>query len=101
MISIVMGALAATVLVTLVSYALQGPVALPGVGLPRSIPLIDGLLTLLVVAGSRFTVRISEYYKSRLNKSPQARRVLIAGAGDAGQIVAREILSSPYVALFA
>ncbi|MBU0511436.1 MAG: hypothetical protein KKD28_12030 [Chloroflexi bacterium] len=48
-----------------------------------------------VVASSRFTVRISEYYKSLLNKSPQARCVLIAGAGDAGQIVAREIFQRP------
>ena len=99
MISIVLGGMVSTGLVTGAFFALQGIGALPGAGLPRSIPLIDGLLTLLVVASSRFTVRTSEYYKTRRKKDRQAKRVLIAGAGDAGQIVAREIYASPHVAL--
>ena len=66
-------------------------------GLPRSIPLIDALLTLVFVGGTRFGVRTLTYYRSRYRTDKQAKRVLIAGAGDAGQIVAREIYTSQHI----
>jgi len=99
MLSISIGVFVSTVALTGITYIVYGIGVLPGAGLPRSVPLIDGLLTLLVVAGSRFTVRTSEYYKTRMKKHGSVKRVLIAGAGDAGQIVAREIYASQHVAM--
>ena len=96
MLSILTGVGTTTVLVTGIAYALQGMGTFGEIALPRSIPLIDGLLTLLVVAGSRFSVRAFEYRKTRQGGA-KSKRVLIAGAGDAGQLVAREIRTSSRV----
>ena len=96
MLSILTGVGTTTVLVTGIAYALQGMGLFGEIALPRSVPLIDGLLTLLLVAGSRFSVRAFEYRKTRRGGAKR-ERVLIAGAGDAGQLVAREIRTSSRV----
>lgn len=58
--------------------------------LPRSIPLISGLLTLIWVGGGRFSVRMGERRRQpRPNKA--TRRVLVMGAGDAGAMIVREM----------
>ncbi len=63
--------------------------------LPRSVPFIDGLLTLLLVGGARFSVRLISQRRRR--RSSQSKAVLIVGAGDAGAIIAREMLSSRHI----
>ncbi len=65
--------------------------------LPRSIPLIDGMLTLMAVGGSRFSVRLAERWRRR--GSPGGKRVLIIGAGDAGRMIAREMQNNPQLGL--
>lgn len=62
--------------------------------LPRSLPILSGLLVLIFVGGTRFSARLA--YRL-LRKAPlqDAKRVLIIGAGEAGQRVAKELLSSP------
>jgi len=99
MLLIVKSVIISSALVMVVFFAIQSTGVFAGFNLPRSLPFIDGLLTLVVVGGSRFSVRAMEYYRSQLNKQDQASRVLIAGAGDAGQIVAREIYSSRHLSL--
>lgn len=61
--------------------------------IPYSIPIIEGLLTLATLGGIRFLTRI--FYKEKVssNKKPQkVKKVIIAGAGDAGTMIAREML---------
>lgn len=65
--------------------------------LPRSLPLIDGLLTLLAVAGTRLSVRLME--NSRWSDQRKGKRVLIIGAGDAGLMTAREISHNPHLGM--
>lgn len=65
--------------------------------LPRSMPLIDGLLTLIVVGGTRFCVRLAEYWQHQGH--PRGQRVLIIGAGSAGRMIAREIQNNPQLGL--
>ncbi|MBU0715073.1 MAG: polysaccharide biosynthesis protein [Verrucomicrobia bacterium] len=65
--------------------------------LPRSLPFIDGLLTLVVVGGSRFSVRIAAHKRRRNECKNNSKAVLIVGAGDAGAAIAREILSSRHI----
>lgn len=57
--------------------------------LPRSLPLIETLLVLLLIGGTRFSVRL---YK-QVSQQPyqDAQRVLIVGAGEAGSMIAREL----------
>ena len=67
------------------------------VSLPRSIPIIDGLLTLLVVAGTRLSLRMIQHQAGGGHVNKEGKRILIAGAGDAGQMVAREMHTSKYI----
>ncbi|MGE5251927.1 MAG: polysaccharide biosynthesis protein [Bacteroidota bacterium] len=58
-------------------------------GMPRSALGIDWLLSLILIGGSRFALRmLSEQPNGR---NGQGRHVLIVGAGDAGALVAREL----------
>ncbi len=94
--------LAVTVTTTLIAglyFTISGLGYLVGDSLPRSLPFIDGLLTLVVVGGTRFSVRTAQYYRGRNQPDAASKRVLIVGAGDAGQIVAREILTSRRISL--
>jgi FlaA1/EpsC-like NDP-sugar epimerase len=78
---------------------------LPGVtwldAYPRSIILIDWLLTLVLVGGSRLTLRVlAERDSQRPRRAAgDQRRVLIAGAGKAGAMLVREIRRNPHLGL--
>jgi FlaA1/EpsC-like NDP-sugar epimerase len=62
-------------------------------GFPRSVFVIDMLLTMFFIGGSRFAVRVyKELFVSK--KQAQAKRVLILGAGDAGNTLLHEIKSN-------
>ena len=72
-------------------------------GVPRSIPLIAILITLVFIAGPRFALRV---WTQRARRSAKAglvpgviQHVLIAGAGEAGVMVLREIQANPQTGL--
>lgn len=59
-------------------------------GMPRSALGIDWLISLILIGGSRFVLRIlAEQPSAQTNGKP--RRALILGAGDAGALVVREL----------
>lgn len=63
-------------------------------GFPRSVLIIDWLLSMVMVGGVRFMLRFmaeSMTVSSTNGKSHQAKRALIIGAGDAGALVVREL----------
>ena len=66
-------------------------------GFPRSVLIIDWLLSVFLVGGVRFAVRllsenrIAASVSGRFNK----KRTLIIGAGDAGALVVRELQKNP------
>ncbi len=60
---------------------------------PRSIYFIDGFLLLLVLSVLRVTKRI---YAILMQVEMGARRVLIIGAGNAGEMIAREMCQSSF-----
>ncbi len=72
------------------------------VGFPRSIFVMDLLLTFLFVSGARVGIRLllsSRHEKYRFpffkKKPTDEKRVLIVGAGDAGEKLIREIKDNP------
>ena len=97
LLTILWGVGASSVLITGLVYAMYGTGFLGAPSLPRSIPLIDGMLTLIVVGGSRLSLRVLEYQSGAGHTNPEGKRMLVAGAGDAGQVVAREIHHSRYI----
>ena len=67
-------------------------------GFPRSIPFLDWVLSLILIGGSRITVRmLAENKKAseKVNSQGGVHRVLIVGAGDAGALVVREMQKNP------
>ncbi len=64
-------------------------------GMPRSALGIDWLLSLVLIGGSRFALRIlAEQSAAPRNALRESKRILIIGAGDAGALVARELQKS-------
>ncbi|MBW4512537.1 MAG: polysaccharide biosynthesis protein [Scytonematopsis contorta HA4267-MV1] len=63
--------------------------------LPRSLPMIDGLLSLIFVGALRFSVRVMERVKYRRTSFDPSERVLIIGAGSAGVSLVQEMQQNP------
>ncbi|MCP3873102.1 MAG: polysaccharide biosynthesis protein, partial [Desulfobacteraceae bacterium] len=69
-------------------------------GFSRSVFVIDALFTLIFIAGSRLLIRLllshgSASFLSKNVKHDDFNRILIIGAGDAGEKVVREINENP------
>lgn len=62
-----------------------------GMAMYRSVPLVDGLLTFLMVGGVRFGLRGLNYYLQQRSESPLGERVLVIGAGMAGILAVTEM----------
>jgi FlaA1/EpsC-like NDP-sugar epimerase len=80
-----------------------GLVVLPAAGLipsrvPVSIVGLDVLLSTALLALPRFAIRMHGGRRLR-RRAARGKRVLIAGAGDAGQMTARELLKTPELGL--
>ena len=87
---IVVAVTSASVIVSLVIILLRAFEVLPYY--PRSTLLIDWLLSLVLVGGFRFSLRvIGETQPPGINTYTGVRRVLVIGAGDAGELVVREM----------
>jgi len=72
-----------------IDYFLMGHVSVP-----RSIYVIDWGITLLLVLGARYFIRFGRETFGR-RRGEADRRVLIVGAGSAGQMIVREIRENP------
>ena len=66
-------------------------------GFPRGILIIDWLLTLFMVGGVRFVIRLLADSQSTASssKGKATKRALIIGAGDAGAMVVKELQKNP------
>jgi FlaA1/EpsC-like NDP-sugar epimerase len=68
----------------------------------RSILAIDWLLALAGLAGIRFSIRLMADTRPAMlegQPTPQVRRVLVVGAGDAGALVVREMHKNPQLGM--
>ena len=70
------------------------------IGFPRSAVLIDWFVTLLLIGGFRFALRLFAEGRSVSEHARHGiRRALIAGAGSAGTLVVRELQKNPQLGL--
>jgi FlaA1/EpsC-like NDP-sugar epimerase len=89
-----------TVAVTTASVVTSGVMAvliiigkvLPG--MPRSALGIDWLLSLVLIGGSRFALRILAEQSMATRADGKGKRALVVGAGDVGALVVRELQKS-------
>jgi FlaA1/EpsC-like NDP-sugar epimerase len=108
MIAIIEAVASSSLLMVVVFYILGYPIGFFGFSFnfslpyfPRSIFIIDFILTLIFIALSRFSGRFFNELKFGNAKS-RKKRVLIIGAGDAGEMIVREIIrqsNSEYAAI--
>ncbi len=79
-----------TVLVYVVNFVLS-----QWTHVPRSVPLIEGALALLLMGGMRLLARVLFEREGMRATSGSSRRVLVIGAGEAGTMMVRELLRHP------
>ncbi len=70
------------------------------IGFPRSVLVIDWLLSMTLIGGTRFMIRVLAETSSSAAESDskfmrRKKWVLVIGAGDAGAMVVRELLKNP------
>ncbi len=68
--------------------------------LPRSLPLIDGLLSCIFIGGLRFSIRVVERISQRRVVFSSQERVLIVGAGNAGISLVQEMQRNPQLGFY-
>ena len=89
-----------TVAVTTASVLTSGVMAILIVtghvlpGMPRSALGIDWLLSLVLIGGSRFALRILAEQSMAIQANGRGKRTLVIGAGDTGALVVRELQKS-------
>src|SRR5213080_2199384 len=86
------GVTAACIVADLVVYFAH-PVK--GFPLPRSIAVLDWLILLALVAGTRLIARSLIERPGAASLVARGKEVIVVGAGDAAQLVIREMLKSP------
>lgn len=88
---LIQGIAVVTVVTTALGFFFAGTATIP-----RSIPLIEAMLALLLLSASRLGARLaSETNRKRAPAADDVRQVLIVGAGEAGTMIAREMLRHP------
>ena len=85
--------LIASILFSITTRLLAGPT------FPRSVYVLDLLLSFLITCQMRFARRISRDLRTRFRYNGDAKGILIYGAGAAGVTLAREIRSNPSLKL--
>lgn len=67
----------------------------PFIKIPRSIGFMDWILNIVLLSGVRLAVRLRREILTIKNPSSESKRLIIIGAGNAGNMIAREIQKSP------
>lgn len=81
-------------------YAFYQWSSFPVQDLPRSLPLLDSMLSLIFIGGFRFSIRAFERAGQRPKKSNQYDHLLVVGAGSAGISIVQEMQRSPQLGLY-
>lgn len=93
---VVIAVTTASVVVSMVVVTLRALDIMPN--FPRSVLPIDWLLSLVLIGGLRFSMRVLAEIQPA-NTDVRSKRVLVVGAGDAGALVVREMQKNPELPL--
>ena len=84
-----------TTILMVVLVATRSSLARSGLVVPRTLPVLDGMLTGLAVGGGRFGLRGLYQWHRQCRSATGGRRVLVVGAGEVGTLVVREMRANP------
>jgi len=90
----ILQAVAVSSLLLVLAFVLLQPFSTP---LPRSVAVMDFLLTTMLISGSRLVTRLIKERPDRGSRIPRGREVLVVGAGQGGQMVVRELRLNPAI----
>lgn len=76
-------------------FALVHVIRLWGYTIPRSVPIIEGAVAILLIFGVRFIVRFRDTHRAQSVSPQEQKNVLIIGAGAAGTMTADELRRHP------
>lgn len=100
LIAVVIASSVATAVIAFVMAGLRLFDVIPG--FPRTVVPIDWLLTTVLIGGVRISVRVLAEMKKgpgTTGSESSAKRVLVAGAGNAGVMVVREMQRNPHLGM--
>ena len=75
------------------------PIGIIPYGFPRSLPVLDGLLGMLLVGAMRFTIRLVQSWQTRSDEGFSMKPALIVGAGVAGAMIVKELQVNRHLGL--
>ena len=81
-------------------YLLLEPLLHVSQRLPRSVLILDPVLSLIYLGGMRFTPRLTDHLRLKAQGRDHWERVLIAGAGVTGGVIARELMANRQIELY-
>ena len=80
-------------------FAVFTPLGIIPYGFPRSLPVLDGLLGMLMVGAMRFTIRLVQSWQTRSEEGVSMKPALIVGAGVAGAMIVKELQVNRHLGL--
>lgn len=83
----------------LIFFGLLMPLGILPFGFPRSVVVLDGLLTLVVVAGVRLSIRLFFALYTKKDEGMPLKPALVVGAGVAGAMIVKELQSNQQLGL--
>jgi FlaA1/EpsC-like NDP-sugar epimerase len=90
----------ATALNSALFFFVLRPLGLIPESFPRSIPFLTGLLILVLVGGTRLSVRLVDRLRRQREFAGRSyKQLLVFGAGEAGQMMVRELQRNPQLGL--
>jgi FlaA1/EpsC-like NDP-sugar epimerase/lipopolysaccharide/colanic/teichoic acid biosynthesis glycosyltransferase len=84
-----------SVVVTGLFFSLHATLELYNVAMFRTVPVIDGMMTALLVVSYRFGLRGVYHWQHRTRSLLGGRRVLVVGAGEEGVLAVHEMRANP------
>jgi len=92
---IIVAVATAALLLSVLFWGIHPWLALYDLAFPRTVPLVDGLLTGLMVGGLRVGLRGLHHWQQHHRGIVCGRRVLVVGAGEAGTNAVSEMRANP------
>jgi lipopolysaccharide/colanic/teichoic acid biosynthesis glycosyltransferase len=92
---VVVAGLAAWGTLIVLFFGILQPLGLIASGFPRLTPFVDGAFTMFQVSAVRFLARLSFEHNEQLRTVTLKKRVAIVGAGAAGSMIVKAMLTCP------
>jgi perosamine synthetase len=101
-VSLTVSVLIGSAILSVISLFILNPFWMRG-AFPRSLLILEGIISLFLMGGFRVILKITEHYPGDIDWKITGiipnRRVLIAGAGHTGVNISRELLTNPQLGL--